>query len=380
MQQLEKSSIVLVSLTISREGALEQYLPKYVNNFAIVTIAPPYSKNATSQGRLYEQGKIVKKFNLRSINIPESLLGLRLFLVPLVNIFRALSTIYSMLKLKTHFHIYIGVGYMYTIVGLVLRRIKLVDKVIYYNGDYFPLPTKIGIYTLFNRIFQIIDNLCTNKSDIVWNASPGLIEIKMQKQIITSKSPPQIIVPVGINSSEISQKPLNMIDTASIGFMGVIGELSGLDLLINALPEVKKKIPNIKLNVIGSGPCEKRARDIAHKNGLENHVIFWGFVADTGRVKEILSNCVIGIAPYIPSISSFTQFTEPGKVMEYLSLGLPVIVTKVPRIAFEINSRRAGFAIEYNKEQLVDAILKLLTNNNLLKEYRENALQLAIGV
>ena len=134
---------------------------------------------------------------------------------------------------------------------------------------------------MFNKIFQIIDDLCTNKSDIVWNASPGLVEIKTQKQIITSKSPPQIVVPVGINSSETFQKPLSKINTASIGFMGVIGELSGLDLLIDALLEIKKKIPNIKLNVIGSGPCEKSARDIVRKNGLENHVVFWGFVADS---------------------------------------------------------------------------------------------------
>ena len=77
-------------------------------------------------------------------------------------------------------------------------------------------------------------------------------------------------------------------------------------------------------------------------------------------------------------ISSFTQFTEPGKVMEYLSSGLPVVVTKVPRIAFEIDNHRAGFAIEYDKEQLVVAILKLLTDSLLLKEYRENALQLAL--
>lgn len=140
-----------------------------------------------------------------------------------------------MLRMKRKFDIYIGVGYMYTLIGLVLRRIKFVDKVIYYNGDYFPLPTKFGVYTLFNRLFQIIDDLCTNKSNIVWNASSGLVKIKFQKQIITSKSPPQIIVPVGINRKEIHQKPLSQINTTSIVFMGVIGELSGLDLLMTQL-------------------------------------------------------------------------------------------------------------------------------------------------
>ena len=155
MQQLGKSSIVLVSLTISREGALEQYLPKYANTFAIVTIPPPYSKNAISQCRLYDRGKIVKKFNLRSINIPESLLGIRFLLVPLANIFRALSTIYSVFRLKRNFDIYIGVGYIYTLVGLLLRQVKLVSKVVYYNGDYFPLPTKIGLTHCSIKFFKL---------------------------------------------------------------------------------------------------------------------------------------------------------------------------------------------------------------------------------
>lgn len=378
MKQLKNSNFILVSSTISREKEYEKYLFQNVKTFAIVAIAPLYSKNAHSQCRLYEQGKVVKKIYLYCIQIPHSLLHFRLLLIPLAHISRAISIIYSFLRMKRKFDIYLGADYFYTIIGLLLQRMKLVDKVIYYCGDYFPLPTKIGVYTLFNKIAQLIDRFCANRCDIVWNASPAIIEIKRRKKIITIKSPPQIVVPTGIDINKIYQKSLSQIDATSIGFIGVIGNFSGLDLLLEALSEIKEEIPTIKLNIIGSGPSEKRLRDIVQKKGIGNHVTFWGFVADETKVKEILSNCAIGIAPYVPDVSSFTQYTEPGKVMEYLTLGLPVVVTKVPRIAFEIESHRAGFAIEYSKEELKTAILKILTNRELLKEYRENALQMAL--
>lgn len=379
IEQLQKKSLVIVVTKIGASDLkeLEQYFRDRVNTLAIITIANPYSKDVLSQCRFYEQDKDVREFNMPSIKIPPSLSHFKFFLVPLVFISAIISVISSILWLKRRFDIYIGMGYVHTLDGLILQRMKLVDKVIYHNSDYFPLPTRIGVRRLFTRIFQLIDGLCTNRSDIVWNISPALIEIKKQKKIITTKSPPQIVVPIGIDTKGIYQKPMSQIDTMSIGFIGVIIYSQGLDLLLEALQEIKQEIPDIKLNIIGSGTYETRVRDIVKKKELENNVIFWGSVSDEAKVKEILSNCAIGVAPYVSSIDNYSRYTEPGKVKKYLSYGLPVVVTKVPQMAVEIESHRAGFAIEYNKEELVAAILKLLNDRELLKEYRKNALRLA---
>jgi glycosyltransferase involved in cell wall biosynthesis len=378
-EQLLKRSVVLVLVSISRQVELEQYFLDKVKTLAVVTMALPSFEETLSQCRLYEQGKVVKRFNLHDIKIPSSL-PLQPFLRLIAHTSRVIAIISSILSLGRRFDIYFGDTYLCTPIGLILRRMKIVDKVIYYNGDYFPSPAKIGVYTLLNGLARLIDRFCTNRCDIVWNASPILIQIKKQKKI-TSKRPYNIVVPPGIDTKSIYQRPLSQIDTTSIGFIGIIGRYSGLDLFLEALLEIKKRIPNIKLNIIGSDPYEKygrRIRDKVQKMGLENNVIFWGFVADKARVREILSNCAIGIAPYVPSIHSYTPYTEPGKVKEYLASGLPVVITKVPRIAFEIESRKSGFAVEYSKEELVVAVLKLLTDRELLEEFRKNALQLAL--
>jgi len=377
IDQLQRKNFVLCSALIHQPEELEQYLYNKVNILTVIAIATPYSKNVSSQCRFYKHGKLVRKFSLPSMKIFPFALHFRIFLIPLSYSLQFISIIYSILRLRKKFDIYLGVGYFYALIGIILHRMRFVDKVIYYNQDYFPLPCRIGIYTLFNRIAQIIDRFCANRCNIIWNLSPALVEIKRQ-QIITPKDSPQIVVPLGIDGGRIYQRPLNEIDTASIGFIGVIGIHQGLDLLLEVLPEIKEKVSNVKLNIIGSGPHEKKIKNIVQEKGLGKSVIFWGFISDEAKVKEILSNCAIAVAPYIPSIDSPTQYADPGKIKKYMAFGLPIVITKVPLIAFEIDSRRAGFAIEYNKNEIVVAILKLLSDRELLKEYRENILKLAL--
>jgi len=92
-------------------------------------------------------------------------------------------------------------------------------------------------------------------------------------------------------------------------------------------------------------------------------------------VYEKLSLCALAAAPYEENTSS--QFTDPGKVKLYLSCALPVIITRVPRIADEIEDTQAGVVIAPNAEELAEAALGLLKNELLLTKFRQNALTLA---
>ena len=66
----------------------------------------------------------------------------------------------------------------------------------------------------------------------------------------------------------------------------------------------------------------------------------------------------MGIAPYVPDPNSFTWYADPGKPKVYLGCGIPVIITKVPEVAFEISKRKAGIAINYDSHELSEAIKK----------------------
>jgi len=87
----------------------------------------------------------------------------------------------------------------------------------------------------------------------------------------------------------------------------------------------------------------------------------------------MLSYCALGIAPYVDSEDNYVRYTDPGKVKAYLAAGLPLIITRVPAIALEIKRRKCGVVINYNKHQLADAVVKLLSNKTTLINYRKNA-------
>jgi glycosyltransferase involved in cell wall biosynthesis len=54
-----------------------------------------------------------------------------------------------------------------------------------------------------------------------------------------------------------------------------------------------------------------------------------------------------------------------------------VIITRVAPIAVEIEREGAGIVIDYDKEQLAGAILRILSDDKFYRRCRENAINLA---
>jgi glycosyltransferase involved in cell wall biosynthesis len=356
---------------------LEHYLPKYFCLALFIFIPPVYSYDRIILIKMFKNNKLETK-NIIIPYIPPNLPYFRLFLLPLCHLIRFSYVICFIIKSNIKFDYCISVSYNLGGVGLLLQKMKITKTVIYMSCDYFPQPIKLSVYSFFNRLANLIDTYCIRHSNLVWHPSKKLIEIKTQTGIINKNSPLQYEFPYGIDEKKIRFTELNEIQLHTLGFIGVIGYNSGLDLLIKSIHNLKKKIPDIKLHVIGSGNYEKTSKQLVQDMGLVNNVVFWGYINDDEKVRDILAKCAIGIAPYKSSIDNFAQYSIPGKVIQYLTCGLAVIITKVPNIASEIQNKKAGFAINDNIDELSDAIEKLLCDNLSLIECRNNAIKMAL--
>lgn len=51
---------------------------------------------------------------------------------------------------------------------------------------------------------------------------------------------------------------------------------------------------------------------------------------------EMIAKSCVAIAPYVKKLDTWTYYGDPGKVKTYLSCGAPVILTKLPWNASEI--------------------------------------------
>ena len=159
--------------------------------------------------------------------------------------------------------------------------------------------------------------------------------------------------------------------------MGHLREGQGTQFLIEVFSKALKRNPKFLLQIIGGGILEKSLRTKVNNLKIGANVLFQGFVKDFKAVKRFLSESGLAVAPYEDEESSFTKYTDPGKVKDYLSQGLPIIITKIPQVAFEVDRRKAGLAVGFNQLQFVDAILKITKTRKTQDEYRRNSLKMA---
>jgi glycosyltransferase involved in cell wall biosynthesis len=359
---LANLSVVIVShiALTGHSQELENFLKKRVQKLVFIGHPFFYAKQKSSFAVIYEKGVIKSKIEAPKIIGHEIILYLKDFIL----------TFYFIFRLRYRFDIYFGVDPLNALAGLLLKRFGIVRIVVFYVIDYVPIRFKSVI---LNNIYHFVDRICVSHADYTWNLTSAMANARARRGINNRKTN-QMIVPTGTN---LRYKPIEEIDRVSVVFLSHLREGQGIELILDAMPIVVEKFPAVKLLIIGTGPLEEYFKKEVEKKNLNNNIFFLGYIESHEEIEKIISKCRIGIAPYVPDPNSFTWYADPGKPKVYLGCGVPVIITKVPEVAFEIEKWGAGIAIDYNKDELADAILKLLTNDKFYYQSRQRAIEFA---
>lgn len=311
--------------------------------------------------------KYCRRKKYRTVFIEHALFG-----NPLTWFWGSVDTFWRTFKFNKKFDLYLGSNRLNAAVGIILKKAGRVKKVIYFSPDWSENRFNNKI---LNYIFQKLDYFCLKYSDIVWNSSHQMKIDPMMRERLLLGYPKvwlkkQIQLPDGCDLFPVN--PLEKIDRYRVGFVGHLIKHCGVQLAIDSYREIVKKIPRINFLIIGSGEMERELRDRAKGMNFK----FTGFIGDIAKVYGLLSGCAIAMAPYEASKDTISQYTDPGKVKNYFSVGLPVVITKVPKIAIEVNQTKSGIAVNYNIRDFSDAVVKLIKNDLLLREYRKNVLSI----
>lgn len=364
---LSNKKIVLATHTRLATGTSEE-LEKYLKTRSqeLINIAHPFSycDNPRTFVNIYKNGIHLKKIYAPLIKGPEVIYFIK----------DVIFNVFYVLSLRSKFNIFIGIDNLNAFCGLILKKLKIVDTVIFYTIDYVPRRFK---NKLLNNIYHFIDRICCYHCDFAWNLSPKMEEARYNNKISKAKCIPQFVVPNGNNFYQIKRLPVSEINRYSIVHMGHLLKKQGVQLIIDVLPEIIKKVPKASLSILGTGPFESDLQAQVKRLDLEGYVKFFGFIEDHSELEKILTRCAIGVATYVTEPDNYSYFADPGKPKTYMACGLPVIITRVPDIAREIEANKAGFAIEYDAEELKSAFLKLLCDDKLYEEYRYNAINFA---
>jgi glycosyltransferase involved in cell wall biosynthesis len=109
-----------------------------------------------------------------------------------------------------------------------------------------------------------------------------------------------------------------------VGYVGVISESEGLDLLLAAIDHIihTRHRTDIQFVIAGSGPEWPKINELSAKLGLGDYVTLTGRIED-GPLFAMLSTADLCVNP--DRVTPMTDLSTMNKVMEYMALGKPIV-------------------------------------------------------
>lgn len=270
--------------------------------------------------------------------------------------------------------IYFAAGNLNPVAGIILKKFGLVKKVIYQSMDYYPVRFK---NKFFNWLYFQLDIFCVRFADETWNASPFIAKAREEKMGMKQQSYlRQYTVPGGVWFYKTKRLPFYKINKKKIVYRGWLLKHMGVDLVISALPLIVKEDPEVRFDIIGGGEEEKSLKQLAGQLGVSKNVFFHGWIADRQKMEKLLSDAALGMATFNTDIlDEKIKNADPGKIKDYMLFGIPVVTTEALSYSRKLEERKCGIVIPYQPQDLSRAVLKLLSDQKILRQYRENTLE-----
>jgi glycosyltransferase involved in cell wall biosynthesis len=153
--------------------------------------------------------------------------------------------------------------------------------------------------------------------------------------------------------------------TPVILFPGGLQWHQGLDIAIRAMPRIHARIPQAELHIYGDGNMKDSLMALSNELGLDGKVRFFDPVP-VRQVAEIMANADLGVVP--KRADSFGNEAYSTKIMEFMSLGVPVVVsdTKIDQHYFHDSGVR--FFESGKPEALADAVCEVFCDRDLRQQ------------
>lgn len=137
-----------------------------------------------------------------------------------------------------------------------------------------------------------------------------------------------------------------------VTYMGSFFYFSGLPECIREFARLSAGNSNFKLLLIGGGEQEDELRSLVQELGIQNSVIFTGFVS-YADLPRFLALSTVAINPL--KISQVASAAFPHKVLQYLATGLTVVSTRLAGLHGAIDGIEGLHWVEESRECITRA-------------------------
>lgn len=216
---------------------------------------------------------------------------------------------------------------------------------------YCGMHGRMGKWILYRFVMPLSDHVFVQseqmKRDI---AAYGVPEKKM--------TPVPMGVPDTIFAS--AQGHQTGIQRGQIVYIGTLGAVRRMHVLIEAFAKVHARFPDARLVIVGEGdmPWERAALEqLAQQLGLDQAIRFTGFLP-IEQAWEIAAAAQCCVSPIYPT--PVLEAGSPTKLNEYMALGRPVVCNDHPEQSATIGESGAGLCVPWGVESFARAMIWML--------------------
>jgi len=150
--------------------------------------------------------------------------------------------------------------------------------------------------------------------------------------------------------------------------LGRLQPFKGVEDLINAAPEINRRVKNAVILIVGYGPDEARLREIAWKTGAKN-IVFYGKVPFE-KAHEVYASADVFVQP---SVSA----ELPNTIIQSMSAGNAIIATNLVGSKALLKDGRTAVIIKPGDPKAIAAAVSELHHNpRRMKALGKNARRL----
>jgi glycosyltransferase involved in cell wall biosynthesis/peptidoglycan/xylan/chitin deacetylase (PgdA/CDA1 family) len=145
-------------------------------------------------------------------------------------------------------------------------------------------------------------------------------------------------------------------------FPGGLQWHQGVDIAVRAFKKVSEALPNAEFHIYGDGSAKESLVTLAETIGLGGKVFFFKPMS-VREIARVMASADLGVVP--KRADSFGNEAYSTKIMEFMSVGVPVVVSRTKIDLYYFDDSVVRFFDSGDTDALAHEILSLLQDSQL---------------
>jgi glycosyltransferase involved in cell wall biosynthesis len=154
-------------------------------------------------------------------------------------------------------------------------------------------------------------------------------------------------------------------------YPGSLNWHQGLDIAIRAFASVSDQMRDAEFHIYGEGSAKASLIELANDLKMQKQIIFHNFLPSR-EIAQVMAVANLAIEPKRCN-SAFSNEALSTKIMEFMSLGVPVIACRTKVHAYYYDDSIISYYENDNENELAQRMLLLMNSSSLRAELVKNA-------